>query len=85
MQPTGNAKTEDIAVTERPFTTRAHRALALADEAAARLGHEYVGTEHLLVGLLEEKTGPAALILSQLGVTVDRVRSAWRGTTGTEI
>ena len=72
-------------MTKRPFTSRAQRALALADETAARLGREYVGTEHLLIGLLEEKTGPAAQILSHLGVTTDRVRSAWRETTGTEI
>ena len=71
--------------TPRPLTTRAQRALALADENAARLGQEYVGTEHLLIGLLEEKTGPAAQILGKLGITVDLVRGAWRETTGTEI
>ena len=72
-------------MTERPLTSRAQRALALADENAARLGREYVGTEHLLIGLLEEKTGPAARLLSQLGITADRVRSAWRETTETEL
>lgn len=65
-----------------PFTTRAQRALELANEAAATLGTEYVGTEHLLVGLLEEKTGPAAQILHHLGVTTERVRTAWQKQTG---
>jgi ATP-dependent Clp protease ATP-binding subunit ClpC len=58
----------------RPYTSRAQRALALADGEAQTLGHAYIGTEHLLLGLLEEKTGPAAQILNHLGVTVDAVR-----------
>ena len=70
---------------DRPYTTRAQQALSLADAAAARLGHEYIGTEHLLVGLLEEKTGPAAQLLTHLGITVERVREEWRGITGNEL
>ena len=70
---------------DRPYTTRAQTALSLADAAAARLGHEYIGTEHLLVGLLEEKTGPAAQLLNHLGITVERVRDEWRGITGTQL
>jgi len=65
-----------------PYTTRAQRALELAEAGAARLGYEYVGTEHLLVGLLEEKTGPAAQMLNHLGVTVQDVRALWLATTG---
>ena len=70
---------------DRPLTTRAQAALTLADAAAARLGHEYIGTEHLLVGLLEEKTGPAAQLLNHLGITVERVREEWHGITGTQL
>lgn len=59
----------------RPYSTRAQRALELADSASATLGNEYIGTEHLLIGLIEEKTGPAAQILAHLGVTTDHVRT----------
>ena len=59
----------------RPYTTRAQQALSLADTAAATLGHAYIGTEHILIGLLNEKGGPAAQILSKLGVTADGVRA----------
>jgi len=69
---------------DRPFTTRALRALELADATAAQLGNEYVGTEHLLIGLLEEKTGPAAQILNHLGVSTDSVRAAWHQIRGEE-
>lgn len=69
---------------KRPFTARAQNAIALADENAARLGHEYIGTEHLLLGLLEEKTGPAAVVLSEMGVTVERIMRIWLLPTGTK-
>jgi ATP-dependent Clp protease ATP-binding subunit ClpC len=59
-------------VTDLPHTTRAKQALALAPETAAARGDEFVGTEHLLLGLLAERTGPAAQILEHLGVTHDR-------------
>ena len=58
----------------RPYTTRAQNALEFSDRTAATLGDEFVGTEHLLIGLLEEETGPAAQILNHLGVTTDQVR-----------
>jgi ATP-dependent Clp protease ATP-binding subunit ClpA len=45
----------------------------LAQTAAVARGDEFVGTEHLLLGLLAERTGPAAQILAHLGVTSDRV------------
>ena len=69
---------------ERPYTTRAKRALALADIAAARLDRPYIGTEHLLIGLLEEKTGPAAQILNELGVTIEAVNAVWHSAPGTD-
>jgi len=59
----------------RPRTTRAQRALELAEQAAEGMGDEFLGTEHLLLGLLAERTGPAAQILSSLGVRDEDVRS----------
>ena len=58
---------------ERPYTTRAKQALALAESAAAERGDEFIGTEHLLLGLLAERTGPAAQFLAHLGVTSAKV------------
>jgi ATP-dependent Clp protease ATP-binding subunit ClpC len=60
---------------DRPRTTRAQHALALAEEAAAGLGDQFLGTEHLLLGLLAERTGPAAQILHCLGVRDEDVRA----------
>lgn len=54
---------------------RARRALDLAAEEASRLQHNYIGTEHLLIGLLLEDEGVAAGVLAGLGVTVDAVRA----------
>ena len=51
------------------FTERARQALTLAQEAAASFGHSYIGSEHLLLGLLREGGGPAAKALSAAGVT----------------
>ena len=59
----------------RPYTSRAQHALLLADEAANGLGDEFLGTEHLLLGLLAERTGPAAQILHHLGVRAEDVRA----------
>ena len=64
---------------ERPYTTRAQKALALANSAAADLGDQFIGTEHLLLGLLDEKMGPAAQMLVHLGVTRDTVQDLLRG------
>lgn len=58
----------------RPHTTRAKQALALADSAAEALGNPFIGTEHLLLGLIAERTGPAAQILDHLGVREESVR-----------
>ena len=51
------------------FTERARQALTLALEAAASFGHSYIGSEHLLLGLLREGGGPAAKALTAAGVT----------------
>ena len=51
------------------FTERAQKALTLAQEAAGSFGHSYIGSEHLLLGLLREGGGPAAKALTAAGVT----------------
>jgi ATP-dependent Clp protease ATP-binding subunit ClpC len=56
------------------FTERVRKVLAMAREEADHLRHEYVGTEHLLLGLLREGEGIAAMVLENLGVDFDEVR-----------
>ena len=56
------------------FTDRARRAVALAQEEAKRLDHNYIGTEHLLLGLIHEGDGVAAKALESLGISLDAVR-----------
>jgi ATP-dependent Clp protease ATP-binding subunit ClpC len=58
------------------FTEPAQRALSLAKEEAQGLHHDYIGTEHLLLGLLREEEGIAAEVLHQLWIDVDQVRKA---------
>ena len=57
-----------------PFTPRAKKVLALSASEARSLGHSYVGTEHILLGLLREGEGIAARVLEKLGVGLDEVR-----------
>jgi ATP-dependent Clp protease ATP-binding subunit ClpC len=59
---------------EIPFTPKAKRVLELAIEEARQLGHNYVGTEHLLLGLIREGEGVAARVLQELGVDRRKVR-----------
>jgi ATP-dependent Clp protease ATP-binding subunit ClpA len=56
------------------FTERARRAVALAQEEARRLDHNYIGTEHILLGLVREGEGVAAKALEALGISLDAVR-----------
>jgi ATP-dependent Clp protease ATP-binding subunit ClpC len=58
------------------FTDRARRVLTLAQEEAQRFNHNYIGTEHLLLGLVREGEGVAAKVLGNMGVQLPRVRSA---------
>ena len=58
------------------FTERARKVLTLAQEEAQRFNHNYIGTEHILLGLVREGDGVAAKVLSNLGVDLDKVRSA---------
>jgi ATP-dependent Clp protease ATP-binding subunit ClpC len=57
-----------------PFTPRAKKVLELAVEEASNLGHNYIGTEHLLLGLIKENEGIAARVLLNLGVKLEEVR-----------
>ena len=55
------------------YTEKAEKALAYAQESAIVFGHPYVGTEHLLLGLIKEGTGVASLVLQSQGVTEDKI------------
>ncbi len=57
------------------FSEQARRVLVLAQEEATLLGHNYLGTEHLLLGLLREETGIAAIVLKEFGVELGQVRA----------
>jgi len=56
------------------FTDRARRVVVLAQEEARMLNHNYIGTEHLLLGLVHEGEGIAARALESLGITLNSVR-----------
>jgi bifunctional DNase/RNase len=58
------------------FTERARKVLSIAQEEAQRFQHNYIGTEHLLLGLVREGEGVAAKVLSNLGIELNKVRSA---------
>ena len=60
---------------EIPFTPRAKRVLELSLEEARQLGHNYIGTEHLLLGLIREGEGVAARVLENLGIDLTKVRT----------
>ena len=60
---------------EIPFTPRAKRVLELSWDEARQLGHNYIGTEHLLLGLIREGEGVAAKVLESLGVDLSKLRS----------
>ncbi|MCE5284903.1 MAG: ATP-dependent Clp protease ATP-binding subunit ClpC, partial [Pelosinus sp.] len=65
----GNATSQDIG-----YTPRSKKVLELALEEAMQLGHNYIGTEHILLGLVREGEGVAGQILAQLGIDIDAVR-----------
>jgi ATP-dependent Clp protease ATP-binding subunit ClpC len=58
------------------FSERARRVLTLAQEEAQRFNHSYIGTEHVLLGLVREEEGVAAKVLTNLGISLSKVRSA---------
>jgi hypothetical protein len=57
------------------FTDRARRVVVLAQEEARHLDHNYIGTEHILLGLIHEREGVAARALTELGISLEAVRS----------
>jgi len=73
-----------VTLGQLPFSPRAKRVLELADEAASQLGHDVVGTEHLLIGLLKENEGIAAQVLTNLGLKLDEVRDTVLDCLGVE-
>jgi ATP-dependent Clp protease ATP-binding subunit ClpA len=64
------------------FTNQSRRAVVLAQEEARELHHSYIGTEHLLLGMLREGTGSAARALTSMDVTLDAARQAVEASVG---
>jgi ATP-dependent Clp protease ATP-binding subunit ClpA len=64
------------------FTDRARMVFSLAEEEARRFDHDYIGTEHLLLGLIREGEGIAGRVLASLGVSLPQVRSAVASVVG---
>ena len=64
------------------FTAKANEALNLAITAAESLGHTYIGTEHVLMGLLREGSGVATIVLTQNGVTYEEIERRLIETVG---
>jgi hypothetical protein len=78
-EPEVDVETPQIPVPEEPtaepmMTDRSQKVMALAREEAQRLGHNYIGTEHILLGLLAEGEGIGAGVLESLGVNLEKVR-----------
>jgi ATP-dependent Clp protease ATP-binding subunit ClpC len=63
-----------VTMGQLPFTPRAKKVLELSMEEASNLGHNYIGTEHLLLGLIKENEGIAAQVLLNLGIKLEEVR-----------
>jgi ATP-dependent Clp protease ATP-binding subunit ClpA len=72
--PAGQLWAHDRYAMFERFTDRARRAVVLAQEEARKLGHDYIGTEHLLLGLIREGEGVAAQVLVKLAADLSRVR-----------
>ena len=56
------------------FTERARKVIILAKEEARRFNHDYIGTEHILLGLIREGEGVAATVLQKLGLSLENIR-----------
>ncbi|HEX7050071.1 MAG TPA: ATP-dependent Clp protease ATP-binding subunit [Longimicrobiales bacterium] len=74
-----------IALGELPYTSRAKKVLEYAMAEARELNHSYVGTEHLLLGLLREEKGIAAQVLNSLGVTLEDARAQTLKLLGSDV
>ena len=75
---------EEVAAGQIPFTPRAKKVLELSLREAISLGHNYIGTEHILLGIMRENEGVAARILLDFGVDAETVRTAVLGLVGVE-
>ena len=64
------------------FTDRARRVVVAAQEEARMLGHNHIGSEHLLLGLLHEQDGTAAQVLAAAGITAEAARAQVRELAG---
>jgi ATP-dependent Clp protease ATP-binding subunit ClpC len=74
-----------IALGELPYTSRAKKVLEFAMAEARDFSHSYVGTEHLLLGLLREEKGIAAQVLNSLGVTLEEARAETLKVLGSDV
>jgi len=74
-----------IALGELPYTSRAKKVLEFAMAEAREMSHSYVGTEHLLLGLLREEKGIAAQVLNTLGVTLEGARAETLKILGSDV
>ena len=74
-----------IALGELPYTSRAKKVLEFAMAEARELSHSYVGTEHLLLGLLREEKGIAAQVLNSLGIGMEEARSETLTVLGSDV
>jgi ATP-dependent Clp protease ATP-binding subunit ClpC len=72
----GEGEGESVPVGQIPFTPRAKKVLELALREGLSLGHEYIGTEHILLGIARENDGVAARILRESGADAERIRCA---------
>ncbi len=63
-----------LTIGEIPFTPRSKKVIELAMDEARGMGHNYIGTEHLLLGLMREEEGIAARVLQNLGIDLKKVR-----------
>lgn len=76
IEKLAGSKQDQTATGTMPYTPRVKKVLALAATEACTLQHSYVGTEHMLLGLLLEEDGVAARVLKTCGVAVDKTRAA---------
>ena len=74
-----------IALGELPYTSRAKKVLEFAMAEARELNHSYVGTEHLLLGLLREEKGIAAQVLNALGISLEEARAETLKVLGSDV
>src|SRR5712692_3248678 len=73
MAATFSGLSETAGMYER-FTDRARKVMQLANQEAQRFNHEYIGTEHILLGLVKEGAGIAANVLKNLGIGLRKIR-----------